>query len=103
MARRTRKQIDSDKIIKKELNVLGEKVYNQARSRSRVDTGRLRDSVNFRVKPDTVLTVGQVFYGKFQKPDELIKAVEDHIDDSTKIVVAEINDQLLAPFKTKRK
>ncbi|MCP4634244.1 MAG: HK97 gp10 family phage protein [candidate division Zixibacteria bacterium] len=103
MARRTRKQIDADKIIKKGLNVLGEKVYNQARSRSRVDTGRLRDSVNFRVKPDTVLTVGQVFYGKFQKPDELIKAVEDHIDDSTKIVVTEINDQLLAPFKTKRK
>lgn len=102
MARRTQKRIDADKIIKKELNVLGEKIYNQARSRSRVDTGRLRDSVNFRVKPDTVLTVGQVFYGKFQAPDELIRAVNDHVDESTDVIVTEINDQLLAPFKTKR-
>jgi hypothetical protein len=35
--RRSREQIDADKIIKKHLNDLGEKVYNQAAETSRRD------------------------------------------------------------------
>ena len=59
--RRSRTQIDADAIIKKELNELGEKIYNQAVATSRRDTNVLADTQNFRVKPDTVLTVAQQF------------------------------------------
>jgi hypothetical protein len=97
--RRSPQKIASDKIIKKELNVLGEKIHNDATKNSRVDTGRLRDSQNFRVKPDTVLTVAQVFYGKFQDPDVLVKAVEKHVPKSTNIIITEITDQLLRDYK----
>ena len=92
--RRTRQQIDADKIIKAQLNELGEKVFQQARNNSRVDTGRLRDSVNYMVKPDTVLTVAQVFYGKFQEPNELEVAINNNIDETINLVVKEIVDQI---------
>lgn len=100
--RRTKTQITADQIIKAKLNILGEKIFVQARDNSRVDTGRLRDSVNFRVKPDTTLTVAQVFYGKFQQPDELLVAVAELAPETTRIIITEINDQILAPFKTPR-
>jgi len=92
--RRTRQQIDSDKIIKAQLNELGEKVFQQARNNSRVDTGRLRDSVNYMVKPDTTLTVAQVFYGRFQNPNELEVAINNNVDETIDLVVKEIVDQI---------
>lgn len=96
--RRTKKQIDADKIIKAQLNKLGEKVYQQARSNSRVDTGRLRDSVNYMVKPDTTLTVAQVFYGKFQEPNELEVAINANVDETINLVVKEIVDQITGNY-----
>jgi hypothetical protein len=96
--RRTRKQIDADKIIKAQLNELGEKVYQQARDSSRVDTGRLRDSVNYMVKPDTTLTVAQVFYGKFQEPNELEVAINANVDETINLVVKEIVDQITGNY-----
>jgi len=92
--RRTRQQIDSDKIIKAQLNELGEKVFQQAKNNSRVDTGRLRDSVNYMVKPDTTLTVAQVFYGRFQDPNELEVAINNNVDETIDLVVKEIVDQI---------
>ena len=92
--RRTRQQIDADKIIKAQLNELGEKVYQQAKNNSRVDTGRLRDSVNYMVKPDTTLTVAQVFYGRFQNPNELEVAINANVDETINLVVKEILDQI---------
>jgi hypothetical protein len=92
--RRTRQQIDADKIIKAQLNELGEKVFQQARNNSRVDTGRLRDSVNYMVKPDTTLTVAQVFYGRFQDPNELEVAINANVDETINLVVKEIVDQI---------
>jgi len=92
--RRTRQQIDADKIIKAQLNELGEKVFQQARNNSRVDTGRLRDSVNYMVKPDTLLTVAQVFYGRFQDPNELEVAINANVDETINLVVKEIVDQI---------
>lgn len=97
--RRTKEEISADKIIKKQLNVLGDLIYEEARENSRVDTGRLRDSVNYMVKPDTRLTLGQVYYGKFQEPNELLASLDRHVSDTTKIIVQDINDQLLKPFK----
>lgn len=96
--RRTRKQIDADKIIKAQLNELGEKVYQQAKNNSRVDTGRLRDSVNYMVKPDTTLTVAQVFYGKFQEPNELEVAINANVDETINLVVKEIVDQITGNY-----
>jgi hypothetical protein len=96
--RRNRQQIDADKIIKAQLNELGEKVYQQARNNSRVDTGRLRDSVNYMVKPDTVLTVAQVFYGRFQDPNELEVAINDNVDETINLVVKEIVDQITGNY-----
>jgi hypothetical protein len=96
--RRTRKQIDADKIIKAKLNELGEKVFQQARNNSRVDTGRLRDSVNYMVKPDTTLTVAQVFYGKFQEPNELEVAINANVDETINLVVKEIVDQITGNY-----
>jgi hypothetical protein len=130
--RRTREQIDSDKIIKKHLDALGWKIHAQATETSRVakDTrfadgsinkagGTLRDSQNFMVKPDTVLTVGQVSYGKENYPkgnntkkqysngkviitkgmNALLHAVNDHIEDTTNIIIADITDAILKDFK----
>lgn len=107
MTRRSRVQIDADAIIKKELNELGERIYRQAVRTSRRDTGVLQDTQNFRVQPDTVLTMAQVFYGQFNYPagvtsgekNALLIAVKEHIPASTKIIVTEINDQLLKNFK----
>jgi hypothetical protein len=96
--RRTRQQIDADKIIKAQLNELGEKVYQQARNNSRVDTGRLRDSVNYMVKPDTTLTVAQVFYGRFQNPNELEVAINANVDETINLVVKEIVDQITGNY-----
>ena len=96
--RRTRQQIDSDKIIKAQLNELGEKVFQQARNNSRVDTGRLRDSVNYMVKPDTTLTVAQVFYGRFQNPNELEVAINNNVDETINLVVKEIVDQITGNY-----
>ena len=105
--RRTRTQIDADQIIKKELNILGEKIFNQAVATSRRDTGVLQDTQNFRVQPDTVLTMAQVIYGQWNWPagvtsgdkNALLIAVKKHIPEATKIIVTEINDQLLKNFK----
>ena len=96
--RRTKEQIDSDKIIKAQLNELGEQVYQEAKNNSRVDTGRLRDSVNYMVKPDTTLTVAQVYYGKFQEPNELEMAINRNIEDTTDLIVKEIVDQITGNY-----
>ena len=105
--RRSKIQIDSDKIIKKELNILGAKINEEAIRTSRRDTGVLQDTQNFQVKPDTVLTMAQVFYGQFNFPkgvtsgekNALVIAVKKFIPESTKIMIANINDQLLKNFK----
>lgn len=115
--RRTKEQIDADKIIKAKLNELGQKVYEEATENSRVAKdlyyltdrvgtkgtlrkagGTLRDSVNYMVKPDTVLTVAQVYYGKFQDPNELQMAINRNIDDTTNIIVEEIIDLITRDY-----
>lgn len=105
--RRTREQIDADKIIKVRLNDLGEIIYVDTRETSRYKTGQLHDSINYMVKPDTVLNLAQVYYGKFNYPkgiesgekNALLISVEKHIDDTTKVKVQDINDFILKPFR----
>lgn len=96
--RRTKEQISADKIIKNKLNDLGEIIYQETKDNSRVDTGRLRDSVNYMVKPDTVLTVAQVYYGKYQHPNELEESINRNIDETINLIVTEITDILTQDF-----
>lgn len=108
--RRDKAQIDADKIIKAQLNELGEKIYNEARATSREDTRRLINSINYRVKPDTTLTIAQVYYGKYNYPaginsgpkNALLIAAQKYIEGTTKLIITEITDTLLQPFKNKR-
>jgi hypothetical protein len=46
------------------------------------------------VKPDTLLTVAQVFYGRFQDPNELEVAINNNVDETINLVVKEIVDQI---------
>ena len=105
--RRSRQQIDADKIIKTHLNELGEKVYQQAVETSRRDTGRLQDEQNYRVLPDTVLTFGQMVYGQHNYPkgvtsgekNALLIAINDHLEDATAIIIESITDSILQDYK----
>jgi hypothetical protein len=117
--RRTREQIDADKIIKQHLNDLGEVIYQQAIETSRRDEGRLQDEQNYRVQPDTVLTFAQVKYGKWNYPkgnntkrtytsdgkvvvtegmNALLIAINDNLEDATAIIIESITDQILKDF-----
>lgn len=115
--RRTKEQIQADRIIKEELLKLGEIIYDEAKQNSRVakDTyyttdrvkpagtlnkagGTLRDSVNYRVEGDTTLVLGQVYYGAYQKPNELLVSVERHTPDATKAIIKTITEILIQPF-----
>lgn len=108
--RRTREQIDADKIIKKQLNILGEKIYEEARETSRIKTSKLFNSINYMVKPDTKLTVWQVYYGKYNYPkgvnsgdkNALLIAVKENITATTKIIVRELNDQINEQFTNRK-
>jgi hypothetical protein len=105
--RRTREQIDADKIIKEKLNELGEKVYLQAVETSRRDTGRLQDEQNYKVQPDNVLTFGQMAYGANNYPkgvnsgqkNALLIAINEHIEDTTNVIITTITDEILKDFK----
>lgn len=117
--RRTRVQIDADKIIKAELMVFGEKVHEQATRTSRRDTGRLQDEQNFRFPKDTQIEFAQMFYGAYNFPkgvgtkrsyengklkvvdgmNALLIAINQHRDESMNIISTTIVDRLTEPFK----
>lgn len=105
--RRTREQIDADQIIKKRLNELGEVIYNETRNLSRYRTGQLVNSINYMVKPDTTLTMAQVYYGKYNYPkgvnsgqkNALLISVDRNIEKNMKVIVQDINDIILKPWQ----
>ena len=118
--RRSKEQLKADRIIKKKLLILGDKITDEAWKTSRVakDTyykdgginkagGTLRDSQNRRVIKDTTLIVAQIYYGQYNYPkgknsgekNALLIAVNKFAKEGTKIIVAEINDQILETFK----
>ncbi|MHC0441015.1 hypothetical protein [Flavobacterium sp. 3-210] len=117
--RRTKEQLQTDKIIKEELLKLGEIIYEEAKRNSRVAQdiyyttdrvqpagtlnkagGTLRDSINYRVQGDTTLLLGQVYYGAFQKPNELLESVDRHTPEATKAIIQNITEKILQPFTT---
>ena len=112
--RRSKEQLNVDRIIKKELLTLGERVLEKAVpfSRRRPDEkggGRLQDEMNYRVDPDTKLTMYQMFYGAFNYPagkesgekNALLITMKEMIPETTKRIIGNINDIILEPFKNK--
>ena len=94
------------KIIESELNVLGDKIYEEARvtsrkSKDRFDKngnihrgGSLRKSINFRVKSQR-LTMSQFYYGQYQQPNELMVSIQKHTPDSINVIAKNLVANIL--------
>jgi hypothetical protein len=105
MAIRSRPRTSADQIIHDQLEILGNLVYSEAKRNSRVSRthttrsgryhrgGTLRDSINYDVR-GTTLRVGQIYYGKYQRPDELQAAINRNLPNATSVIVAEITNWL---------
>lgn len=105
--RRTKLEIQADKVIKKNLNILGEKIYKESRRTTRVLTGALKNSQNYAVKPDTTLTMFQLAYGRDVRPagqrtgetDALLIAVKKHLPEGIEITKKDLTESILYPFR----
>ena len=105
--RRTKEQISSDKIIKANLNILGEQIYKKARKTTRVLTGSLKNSINYAVKPDTKLTFYQNDYGKDVRPskqntgefDALLIAIKELVPISIEVIKKDLTESIMFPFR----
>lgn len=108
--RRSKEQMQSDKIIKANLLKLGERILDKSVPTSRRDTGRLQDEQNFRVYNDVNLRVWQMEYGKWNFPagktsgekNALLIAVKEEKPKATKIIVSELTEIMIQPFKNKK-
>ena len=84
-------------------------MYNESRKITRVRTGRLKGSINYRVKPDTVLTFTQVGYGKYVTPkgvssgetDALLITIKALIPEGVEIIKKDLTESILYPFRGK--
>ena len=109
--RRSKEQLKADRIIKAELLKLKNKILDIAIPMSRRRLGRLQDEMNGYVKPDTKLTMYQMWYGADIYPagkssgekNALNIVVKELEPEKTKIIIGNINDVLLAPFKEDNK
>jgi len=104
--RKTVQERDFENAIKKTLNTLGEKISTTAAKNSKVRTGDLRDSENYRVRPYNVLTVSENYYGKYNTPKgqptpknrsnlentPLKNAIKEHVNDETKVIIKDMID-----------
>jgi len=107
--RRSKTQLKADRIIKARLMKFGDVVLDEAVPNSRRDTGRLQDEMNWRVEKDTQITFAQMFYGAFNYPAGIVSgeknalkiAIDNNIEENTNVIIKDINDILLKPFKKK--
>lgn len=95
------------KIIEEGLNELGSTVYEEARVTSRKSKdrfakdgriihrgGSLRKSINYRVKSQR-LTMFQLYYGQYQKPNELLESVKRHVPESINVIAKNLVANIL--------
>jgi hypothetical protein len=124
--RRTKEQIQSDRIIKSRLVEFGKIVRKQTIDTSRVakDTfyktdrvkpkgtimragGELRDSPNFRMLNDTTLLIVQTYYGAFNFPkgessgekNALLIAVNENLKDNIDLIAKEVLAEIVGPWQ----
>lgn len=95
------------KIIEEGLNELGSTVYEEARvtsrkSKDRFDKngnvvhrgGSLRKSINYKVKSQR-LTMFQLYYGQYQKPNELLESIRRHVPESINVIAKNLVANIL--------
>ena len=106
--RRTKAQIEADQIIKENLNILGEQIYKKTRKITRVDTGSLKNSINYSVKPDTTLTFFQNYYGaevhptkQYDKgePDALMITIKELLPEGIKVIKKDLFESVLYNYE----
>tara|TARA_R110000822_G_scaffold27673_1_gene82346 strand:+ start:191 stop:526 length:336 start_codon:yes stop_codon:yes gene_type:complete len=111
VAKRTKGEIASDKIIKANLNILGEQIYKRTRTITRVLTGSLKNSVNYSVKPDTTLTFFQNAYGKDVEPakkystglnDALLITIRELLPAGIEVIKKDLTESILFPYKNRK-
>jgi len=94
----------------KHLDSVGEIITKDSAAMSRVLTGDLRDSQNFRTRPYNVLTVSQNIYGKdlFLKgkksgpKNALEVSIKQNLPDGVKLFVKDMVDLLKSPITQKK-
>ena len=105
-AKKTIQQKQIEKLTKESLDNLGLLISKDAAKLSRVRTGDLRDSQNFRTRPFNVLTMSQNFYGQYQflkgktsgKKDPLIAAIDLNLTEGVNLYVKNMIDLLTSPI-----
>jgi hypothetical protein len=111
MARRSKAQIQADKIIKGHLEKIGKKMYFLSKKYTRVQTGRLKKSINYRVEKDTQLIFTQQAYGKdvhptkqYDKgePDAMLQAIKELLPAGIEVIKKDIKESILYPFKNRK-
>jgi|TARA_R110000822_G_C15303829_1_gene492177 hypothetical protein len=109
--RRTKDELVADAIIKDNLNILGEEIYKRTRKITRVQTGSLKNSINYSVKPATVLTFFQNSYGKDVEPskqyttgekDALLVTIKDLLPAGIKVIKKDLTESILFPYKNRK-
>lgn len=112
--RKSIQQQEVEKITTKALNLLGENISTDSAENSKVRSGDLRDSQNYRVRPYNVLTVSQNFYGKYNTPKgvstpsnrsnikntPLKNAIKKLTPDAVEVFVKDMVDLLKSPIVT---
>lgn len=108
--RKTIQEKQIEKLITKHLDQLGAIITNDSAKNSRVLTGDLRDSQNFRTRPYNVLTVSQNWYGKdlYLKgkkdgpKNALMVSVKKNTPEGIKVLMKDMIDLLKSPIVTKK-
>lgn len=113
--RKTIQEKEIEALMTKHLNDIGKKVSEDAAKNSKVRTGDLRDSENYRVRPYDVLTVSQNFYGKYNTPKgkstpkdrsnitdtPLKNSIAKNVPAGTKLLIKDMIDLLKSPIVNK--
>jgi len=109
--RKTIQEKEIEKLITKHLDELGKVITEDSAKNSRVRTGDLRDSQNFRTRPFNVLTVSQNYYGKWLylkdknsgAKNALNESVKKNVPPGIKVLIKDMVDLLKSPIVTKKK
>lgn len=114
--RKSIQQQEVENLTKKALNELGANIAADSAENSKVRTGDLRDSQNYRVRPFNVLTVSQNYYGKYNTPKgkptprnrnnikdtPLKNAIKKKTPESVEVFIKDMVDLLKSPIVTKK-
>ena len=99
-----------EELMKKHLDEIGRKTSVLAARNSRVRTGDLRDSENYKTKPYNILTLTQNHYGKYNYPkgkkegekNALAISIKENVPEGVKLLVKDMFDLLSSPIQLKK-